>query len=65
MRIIISNAFGMLEYWSDGVMAKGLTSFFNTPILQYSMTPVLHDRDFRDRLQCLNHLNIVYRPVLL
>jgi hypothetical protein len=29
----------MLEYWSVGVMAKGLMPFLST--LQYSITPVL------------------------
>ena len=33
-----------MAYWSNGVMAKGLTSFF-----QYSMTPVL-DRVFQEPL---------------
>jgi hypothetical protein len=32
--------FGVLEYWSNGVMAKGLMSFFlNTPIFHHSSTP--------------------------
>ena len=32
--------FGVLEYWSIGVMTKGLMSFFfNTPILHHSSTP--------------------------
>jgi hypothetical protein len=26
-------------YWITGVMGKGLMSFFNTPTLQYSITP--------------------------
>ena len=30
---------GALEYWSVGVMAKGLMLFFNTPILHHSSTP--------------------------
>jgi hypothetical protein len=29
--------FGILEYWSVGVLTKGLTSFFST--LQYAITP--------------------------
>ena len=42
LRLVISNDFGVLEYWSDGAMDKDLTSFFqysNTPSLQlqYSM----------------------------
>jgi hypothetical protein len=29
-----------MEYWSVGVMTKGLMSlFFNTPILHHSITP--------------------------
>ena len=28
-----------LEYWSVGVMAIGLVSFFNTPILHHSIIP--------------------------
>jgi len=35
-----------MEYSSDGVMAKGLTSFF-----QYSMTPVAQNRVFQDLLK--------------
>jgi hypothetical protein len=32
---------GVLEYWSYGVMIWcGKREFFNTPILQYSITPV-------------------------
>jgi hypothetical protein len=26
-------------YWSTGVLANGLMTFFNTPTLQYSITP--------------------------
>jgi hypothetical protein len=38
--LIISINFGVLEYWSVGVMTKGLMSFFfNTPILHHSSTP--------------------------
>jgi len=33
----ISINFGVLEYWSVGVMGKGLTSFFST--LHHSITP--------------------------
>jgi hypothetical protein len=35
---------GVLEYWSNGALLKGLTSFFqhsNTPSLQYSKAPKL------------------------
>ena len=31
--------FGVLEYWSVGVMAKGLMSFISTPILHHSSAP--------------------------
>ena len=34
---LISNDFGVLEYWRDGAKAKDLTSFF-----QYSNTPIRH-----------------------
>jgi hypothetical protein len=30
-----------MEYWSDGVMTKGMMSFFNTPILHHSSIPEL------------------------
>jgi hypothetical protein len=42
---------GALEYWSIGVLAKELMSFFST--LQYSITPVLRDRDFQKLLAAL------------
>jgi hypothetical protein len=32
---------GVMEYWGAGVMPEGLMSFFNTPILRHSITPVL------------------------
>jgi len=35
--VSISINFGVLEYWSDGVMTKGLMSFFST--LHHSITP--------------------------
>jgi hypothetical protein len=42
-KLSISINFGVLEYWSVGVMAKGLMSYFfqhsNTPTLQHSSTP--------------------------
>jgi hypothetical protein len=41
-----------LEYWSVGVMAKGLTSFF--PTLQYSITPLLQDRGLQEILATFN-----------
>jgi hypothetical protein len=34
-----------MEYWSIGVMVEGLKSFFNTPILHHSTTPVLLNFD--------------------
>jgi len=35
--------FGLLEYWSDGVITKGLMSFLsNTPILHHSNAPGLY-----------------------
>ena len=36
------------EYWSIGVMTKGLMSFFST--LQYSITPLRQCRDFQELL---------------
>jgi hypothetical protein len=30
-----------LEYWSVGVLAKGMAFIINTPMLQYSNTPTL------------------------
>ena len=37
--VSISINFGVLEYWSVGVMAKGMMPFLSP--LQYSITPVL------------------------
>jgi len=37
--VLISINFGILEYWSSGVMAKELMAFLST--LQYAITPVL------------------------
>jgi hypothetical protein len=39
MELSILINFGVLEYWSVGVMVKGLLTVFST--LQYSITPLL------------------------
>jgi hypothetical protein len=39
LEYIFSNIFEVLEYGSVGVMIKGGISFFNPPILHYSITP--------------------------
>ena len=44
-KVSISINFGVLEYWSVGVMVKGLIPFLST--LQYSITPVLQGQDFQ------------------
>jgi len=31
--------FGVMEYWSIGVLAESLEFSFNTPLLQHSNTP--------------------------
>jgi hypothetical protein len=54
----ISINFGALEYWSIGVMTKGLMSFFqhsNTPVLHYSKAET-----FKNFWQPLNYLFIGY-----
>jgi hypothetical protein len=43
--LIISINFGVLEYWSVGVMTKGLMPFF-----QHSNTPSLQGREFQELL---------------
>jgi hypothetical protein len=32
---------GVLEYWSHGVLKKGIDMQINTPTLQYSITPYM------------------------
>ena len=60
LRLVISNDFGVLEYWSDGAMDKVLTSFF-----QYSITPapVFHDSGSQDLVTRVSYLKFVYRTV--
>ena len=42
-----------LDYWSTGVMMKESISSFNSPILHYSITPLLQDQDLQEFLAFL------------
>ena len=54
--ILITSIFGVLEYWSDGVMIqRRIFFFYNTPILRLN-----HSQEFRVPY---NHLFIGYNSV--
>jgi hypothetical protein len=54
---------GVMEYWSSGAMVEGLISSFS--ILQYSITPLLLDRDFYDPPASGISLFIVHSSVFI